>query len=445
MTSPIRWNRSGPTVTPSYGDAAGNVAPLGEKQQPSGDSVTRSPTGTDGANQAGTPAFSPQQEQALTALLLDMMSHLVGITGNTMGGASQTNKASTTTSTGAITGQPGPSSATQACPAGALDATTLGVKGDGSTDNTPALQNAINQAKASGQALYLPPGTYNHSGGIKADGVKIVGAGSGTVLNATSPFGGAITLTGEGAGLSNLAVNSPSDTRSSQPRDAAVLLQDANKATISNLSIQGASSNGIRLANSNNCSITSSFVNGSNGDGIALTAGSSNNLVQGCQVENAGDDSYSDDSYMGEKQDSGNTFDSDYAGPNFTQGRGFALMGSTNATVKNCVSDGAKDYGIIAGTDPNSATQAGSNFTLQNNLVTNNGAGSGKPTLLTTVGDVVGAQNDPSLGTVSGTQTSGDAQGLLGWSPLTTFTARSAFSAYAGGGAGSNNQSGNRT
>jgi hypothetical protein len=137
---------------------------------------------------------------------------------------------------------------------------------EGSPGGSPSASAPGAAGEASGRAVHLPPGTYNHSGSLTADGVNIVGAGSSTVLHATSSTGAAVVLTGNNASLSNVATT----VSASQPMDAAILVQNAKNAKVTSVSVQGASSNGIRLDNADSCTVSKAYVNGSNADGIAL-------------------------------------------------------------------------------------------------------------------------------------------------------------------------------
>lgn len=69
-----------------------------------------------------------------------------------------------------------------------IDARDYGAVGDGSTDNTAAIQNAINVAKNTGQTIYFAPGTYNISNTLTLyTGVGIQGEGSeATTIHQTS-------------------------------------------------------------------------------------------------------------------------------------------------------------------------------------------------------------------------------------------------------------------
>jgi glucan 1,3-beta-glucosidase len=70
-----------------------------------------------------------------------------------------------------------------------LSTRTLGAKGDGTTDDTVALQNAVNAAKNSGKLLFFDAGTYKVTSTIYIpSGVKITGEAYSVIMSAGSFF-----------------------------------------------------------------------------------------------------------------------------------------------------------------------------------------------------------------------------------------------------------------
>jgi parallel beta-helix repeat protein len=383
------------------------AAPVTPSTSPATSVAAATPTASPTASPTAAPAVSPSTAPANAPA--------------SVGGAG---------TPGALSGQ----SATQ--PPNSINVKDYGAKGDGTTDDQAAIQSAINAGQASGKTVWFPPGTYNHSNVLNANGVNIQGSGSGTVLNATNPSEEAIKL-GNNSSLSNLETSTSAGNRDSQPDEAAVDVTGSGDS-VSHVTTLGAESNGIRLDGATGAKISSNLVEGSNADGIALMNGSSNNTVSGNEVYQAGDDSYSDDSYTSDRaQDSGNVFSQDMSLDN-SYGRSFALMGATGDTVKNSVSDGSKWMGIVAGTDSNSQTLAGSNDTIQNNLITNSNGDAV---------DVMGAGGSLSQSgagmDISGNSTSGSAQSVLGFDPVTDLTQRGQINAayQPGTGNGANNGS----
>jgi hypothetical protein len=76
---------------------------------------------------------------------------------------------------------------------GLLDARNLGAAGDGSTDDTPALQRAFDAAAATGGGVFLPPGVYVTGELHVPPGVAIIGV---PAWNYSGPGGSVLRLKG---------------------------------------------------------------------------------------------------------------------------------------------------------------------------------------------------------------------------------------------------------
>lgn len=334
---------------------------------------------------------------------------------------------------GASAGAGSVQSSPHSAPQDAINVRHFGAKGDGITDDQVALQQAFDEAKKTGKAVHIPPGTYNHSGVLTANGIDLAGAGHGSILRATNPDQSAIRLTGEGGSISNLKTEVVAPNRSSMPNAAAILVQNANGARVTNVITQGAGSNGIRLDRATRSTISSNLVIGSNADGIALMNGSCGNLVERNVVYQAGDDAFSDNSYLGDEiQNSDNVFRKNLALDN-AYGRGYALMGSMNATVEDSFSVNTPGHGVAAGTDFHSATMNGRGHVIINNFF-------------------IGARDVPIFAKgmrLENNRTSGAAAkiaSVLGWDPDELPDRYSYNPSYRPGtGPGSNNRDGVRT
>ncbi|WP_186136886.1 glycosyl hydrolase family 28-related protein [Burkholderia gladioli] len=320
---------------------------------------------------------------------------------------------------------PGAPAAAVAQPANSLNVADYGAIGDGRSDCTQAMQNAFNTAASQHRTAYIPAGTYLHSAVLTLGGVTVTGAGAQTILVASNPDQEALQLTGS-ATLSNLVTSTRAPNRSSQPLAAAIDVTGANNR-VEHVTTLGAASNGIRLDGASGAQIVGNLVEGSNADGIALMNGSLNDTVDSNEVYQAGDDSYSDDSYtFDSRQDSGNLFTHDYALAN-AYGRGFALMGATGDTIRNSVTDGSQWMGIVAGTDSNSRTMNGSNDTIADNLILN---AKGDAVAVMSAG---GGLSQGGAGMrISGNVTSGSAASVLGFTPATNLVDRVGARVHAG-------------
>jgi hypothetical protein len=84
----------------------------------------------------------------------------------------------------------------------------FGATGNGTTNDLPAIQNAIAATKASGAQVLFPAGTYLHTDVITANGVGLVGVGGASVLLANNPAASAVILSGVSPSIRNIVVNS---------------------------------------------------------------------------------------------------------------------------------------------------------------------------------------------------------------------------------------------
>lgn len=103
-----------------------------------------------------------------------------------------------------------------------------GAKGDGTTVDTTAIQNAINAvATAGGGTVYLPAGTYVCSGLYLASKVTLAGAGMGATVMIMDPA----TVPGTGSWVVRVANGSTASASYVTVRDLTI---DGNKAVFTN-------------------------------------------------------------------------------------------------------------------------------------------------------------------------------------------------------------------
>jgi parallel beta-helix repeat protein len=198
----------------------------------------------------------------------------------------------------------------------------------------------------------------------------------------------------------------------------------------------GASANGIRLENSTGASIYKNLVQGTNADGIALMNGSSDNVVLQNEVYQAGDDSYSDDSYVGDKkQDKGNVFRNNLSLDN-AYGRGFVIAGATGDTLEGNVVSGTPGNGIFAGEDRNSGTMPGGGNTIRDNII-----------MRSADAPIVAPGSNQQNNRTGETGSAKDFADILGFDPVIALKSRKDISPQyqPGTGNGSNNANGVRT
>ncbi|WP_246560513.1 glycoside hydrolase family 55 protein [Kitasatospora kifunensis] len=111
---------------------------------------------------------------------------------------------------------------------------TYGATGNGTTDDTAALQAALSAAPAGG-TVYLPPGTYLVSSPLTVNGLTVYGANAtSTAIRIAAGFSGseAINLTGNGSIVQGLTVTGISTTYSSNPACDAIRITNAMRCTV---------------------------------------------------------------------------------------------------------------------------------------------------------------------------------------------------------------------
>ena len=252
--------------------------------------------------------------------------------------------------------------------------TDFGAVGDGTTNNQAAIQNAFNQAAASGKAVYIPSGNFAYSGVLTANGIAVYGAGNASVLRALDPSNEALTLTGSGGSISNLQLNSTGSARLVNYETSEIWINGAQNFTVSNVTINGSSSVGIFNDGGQNGLIQNNTVQNTLADSITNTNGAANITITGNRVLNAGDDGISTVSYVGfpivhDITVQGNTI------LNNLWGRGISVVGGQNETITgNYVAGGPAGFAdVYIAAESEFATMGVNNVTISGNTLVNGG------------------------------------------------------------------------
>lgn len=286
---------------------------------------------------------------------------------------------------------------------GVIYPTSFGAKGDGVTDDTDAIQRAIN-ALQPGQWLVFPPGTYVHSRSLWIKTPNTTLWSSGATLYATNPSDQAILLAADGVAVYNFTLYAVTSGRRSAPWESRIaIFSDVNNAypTHNNIVRQnrilagdvgspttnGASAAGIYIYHAENFLVAENTVQRSLSDGIHMTGGSSDGRVIGNFVHQTGDDLISIVSYLGDgwtqtsAQSEADTFAaradrnlvrnvviaSNEVGGNYW-GRGVSVVGGHDVTIRNnLIEDTTMAAGVYLARE-----QSYTSFGVRNVLVQNN-------------------------------------------------------------------------
>jgi parallel beta-helix repeat protein len=168
--------------------------------------------------------------------------------------------------------------------------TDFGAVGDGKSDNRAAIQAAADYAHAHGADVYVPDGTFQHRGVISLNGVVLFGNGASSVLKAVDSLDQAVSLTGDGAALRNLTLDSDANARSARNNSSKVLVVSATHFTIENVTIVNSNSAGILVYDSAHGTIQNNALRYTMADAIQLTAGTNDVVVRANRIDHAGDD-----------------------------------------------------------------------------------------------------------------------------------------------------------
>ena len=171
--------------------------------------------------------------------------------------------------------------------AGYVTPQDYGATGNGTTDDTAAVQAALTAVGAAGGGtLYVPPGTYLLSSALSAGaGVSLLGAGPGvSVLSQSST--GANGITYNPTALSGISVSGLSIVGPGSGSGVGLLIEanggggQATSCVVENVAVKSMGSHGVQIVNGSGCSVSGLNVSSLGGNGVTITG--SGNSVSAC-------------------------------------------------------------------------------------------------------------------------------------------------------------------
>jgi hypothetical protein len=202
-------------------------------------------------------------------------------------------------------------------PARVRSVTDFGATPNDATDDTDAIQRALNSLSP-GEWLVFPPGRYQHSKSLHVKVPNTVLWGDGATLHATNPADQAVMLEADGASIYKFTLTGVTDKRRSAPWESRIAVFGGAKSArlltgnvVRGNRITEAGDPGTPLANSSgsaaifiyhatNFLVAENAVSRSLSDGIHVTAGSSYGRVLNNTVKETGDDMIAVVSYIGD-------------------------------------------------------------------------------------------------------------------------------------------------
>jgi 3-phytase len=254
----------------------------------------------------------------------------------------------------------------------------FGAVGDGKTDNTIAIQKAIDAAAASGKTVTVPAGTFRHDGLLKLHGVDIAGTGPASVLYATGAKQ-ALQMTGNGGSITNLTLDSNATERSpGTAEEAKISVFEATNFEISNVRILNSMSTGMLIRSSSEGWIHHNEVISTGSDSIHMTRGSHDIRVENNVVRESGDDSIAVVSYGSQAPTHNIEITNNQIYDNLW-GRGITVVGGKSVKIVNNLVDGNKAgyAGVYIASEADYNTLGVKNVLVQGNTILDTGGNHG--------------------------------------------------------------------
>lgn len=264
------------------------------------------------------------------------------------------------------------------------DVQAAGIKADGSTNDTPALQKLIN-SNLSG-TFYFAPGTYKlHNSGVNTPGLELSGFSGSIIMAKGASFAcdTASTNSGQciwvvssnGASFQNLTITYTNAGSLPLARTSstgnALLVENSSNISFLNTTIVGSSGSGIWNTNSTNISYNgTTTISNTTADGLHFEnvgSGTVANLITNL----TGDDALGVTNIAASNPNCGLTVAS--AQITNSRSRGIAAVGACTAVFTNVVINGTANSALAANQDTTISSRVTSNITFNNVVASNVG------------------------------------------------------------------------
>lgn len=251
------------------------------------------------------------------------------------------------------------------------DVTAFGATGDGATDDTAAIQRAVDSLEP-GDTLAFPAGTYLHADLITVEraGVRLEGL-PGATLEATAPDRVAIVLRGDGVALSGFTLTAPNATRRLGALEHhRIVLDRGSGQVVEGNHVEGGPAAGIFAFGASDFAISGNTVENTMADGIHLTFGARDGTVTDNAVRHSGDDCIAVVSYVGDGaivsgiSEIGNSCVDSY------NARGFSVVGGQDIEIRGGRVDLTRAAGIYLASEGSFDTYAAHRVQVVDNHIT---------------------------------------------------------------------------
>jgi hypothetical protein len=164
--------------------------------------------------------------------------------------------------------------------------------GNGTTDNTTAIQNAINDAKAQGKGVWIPAGTFLITSRLNVDNVQVRGAGMWYSKLQGSGGKGGFFGQGNNVTVADLAIESDSTYRNDSSDNPGFEGNFGTGSLIQNVWIEHMKVGFWISSGTNGLYIVNGRVRDTWADGVNFSGGVLNSTISHFNIRNTGDDAY---------------------------------------------------------------------------------------------------------------------------------------------------------
>jgi hypothetical protein len=242
-------------------------------------------------------------------------------------------------------------------------------------DNTSALNAALASAKAQNKDLFIPAGTYNYSGVLTADGVRMFGVGDATALYSTNTTFSAIYVIGDGGGVEWMRLTGVTPTvRTSNREGRRIHMIEASNFLINNVTIDSGSGSAIMCNDvSHHGAITNNRCSNTLADSIHITDRSHHILIEDNVIRNSGDDGVACVSYAPQGGYVNNITARRNDIRNNTGGRGMSVVGGDTILYEDNYIANVAAAGMLIAQEATYDTFSAKNIIVRRNRVHNCG------------------------------------------------------------------------
>ena len=251
---------------------------------------------------------------------------------------------------------------------GVVNVIDYGAAGDGTTDDTDAIRDAID-ALRDDQTLLIPAGsTFKHTNYLRIDGrqrIRVTGGGTLAHSGDVDGTSSLMLIDCDDVVVSNITLTSSATTRRDGNESHRLFVQDSTSVTIKDIAIDGSQAAGVLLQTVTNFLIENVSASNTLADSFHFTHGSSYGTVRHCSSTGSGDDGFAVVSY--------DTHPTPCAYINFFHcsvtaqlwGRGLTVVGGDHIDYSDCLVNGSSGAGIYIACEGEYDTYGATNITAR--------------------------------------------------------------------------------